>query len=50
MFDTVIVVVNVMEEERQKTRKTEQQQKGEPTLVDLQQQLDEIKALLHKRS
>ena len=40
------IVVNVMEEERQKTRKKEQQRKGEPTLTDLQIQLDEIRQLL----
>ncbi len=42
------IVVNVMEEERQKNRKKEQLKRGEPSISDLQKQLDEIKNLLHK--
>lgn len=40
------IVVNVMEEERQKVYKKEQQMNNEPTLVDIQQQLDQIKVLM----
>ncbi|AMO56892.1 ion transporter [Endozoicomonas montiporae] len=43
------IVVNVLEDERQKDRKKAQEERGEPTLLELQQQLDEIKQLLHKQ-
>ncbi|MGI9275988.1 MAG: ion transporter [Endozoicomonas sp.] len=42
------IVVNVLEDERQKQRKEEKKERGEPTLLELQQQLDEIKQLLKK--
>ena len=43
------IVVNVLEDERQKDRKKAREEKGEPTLVELQQQLDDIKQLLLKQ-
>ena len=42
------IVVNVLEEERQSQRRQEKKESGEPTLLELQQQLDEIKVLLKK--
>ncbi|WP_354020263.1 ion transporter [Endozoicomonas lisbonensis] len=43
------IVVNVLEEERQKDRKKAREERGEPTLMELQKQLVEIKQLLHKQ-
>ncbi|WP_404831036.1 ion transporter [Endozoicomonas euniceicola] len=43
------IVVNVLEDERQKDRKKAREEKGEPTLMALQQQLDDIKQLLLKQ-
>ncbi|WP_422133384.1 ion transporter [Endozoicomonas sp. ALD040] len=46
------IVVNVLEEERQKVRSEEEaiKNEGQPNLEDLQQQLTEIKCLLQKKS
>ncbi|WOG25731.1 ion transporter [Endozoicomonas sp. 8E] len=46
------IVVNVLEEERQKVRSEEEaiKREGQPTLEHLQQQLNEIKRLLQKKS
>ncbi|WP_257274373.1 MULTISPECIES: ion transporter [unclassified Endozoicomonas] len=46
------IVVNVLEEERQKVRREEEavKNKGQPTLEDLEQQLNGIKLLLQKES
>ncbi|WP_407647959.1 ion transporter [Endozoicomonas gorgoniicola] len=43
------IVVNVLEDERQKDRKQARKERGEPTLMELQQQLDDIKQLLLKQ-
>jgi voltage-gated sodium channel len=43
------IVVNVLEEEHQRVAKAEAEAAGEPTLKDLQDQLDELKALLQKQ-
>ena len=40
------IVVNVLEEEHQSARAEQERQSGQPTLLELQQQLDEIKVLL----
>lgn len=43
------IVVNVLEDERQKDRKKEQKARGEPTLEELREQLNEIKTLIQQR-
>ncbi|TQV78098.1 ion transporter [Exilibacterium tricleocarpae] len=43
------IVVNVLEEEHQRVRAQEAEAAGEPTLIELKQQLDEIKALLQQQ-
>lgn len=43
------IVVNVLEEEHQRVAKAEAEAAGEPTLKDLQDQLNELKALLQKQ-
>lgn len=43
------IVVNVLEDERQKLRKAEQQAAAQPSMEDLQRQLDEITLLLDKK-
>ena len=43
------IVVNVLEDERQKERKKEREVRGEPTLRELQDQLNEIKTLIQQR-
>ena len=43
------IVVNVLEEEHQREREEEAEAAGEPTLQDLQRQLDEIKGLLKQQ-
>ncbi|BFM16052.1 hypothetical protein R50073_22350 [Maricurvus nonylphenolicus] len=43
------IVVNVLEEEHQRIARAEAEAAGEPTLKDLQNQLDELKALLQKQ-
>ena len=43
------IVVNVLEEEHQRARALEAQEAGEPTLLELKQQLDDIKLLLQQR-
>lgn len=40
------IVVNVLEDERQKDRKLAREESGEPTLHELKQELAEIKVLL----
>ena len=44
------IVVNVLEDERQKDRKIARKESGEPTLQELKDELAEIKALLKKNS
>lgn len=43
------IVVNVLEDERQKERKIAKKERGDPTLIDLQQQLQDIKQLIQKK-
>ena len=43
------IVVGVMEEEHEKVRKQDAMARGEPTLLDLQHQLDEIRGLMRER-
>lgn len=43
------IVVNVMEEEHEKERKLKANEAGEPTLKDLQNQIEELKALIERK-
>lgn len=43
------IVVNVLEEEHQKVAKQEALEAGEPTLIDIQRQLDELKLLIRQQ-